>query len=112
MSGDYDSSDIKEDTISDRALLQLFEFDKITDKDTKTELDDNQIIDISKAVAYSKIFNLPILAAFVDSYKLHRVSKNRMGRREVIEAVKSQNPENPEMANKNMASRIKSLVGL
>lgn len=107
-----DSSVVKEDTISDRALMELFKFKHEADYDTKTELTQNQIIDISKAVAYSKIFNLPMLKAFVDSYKLHMVSKNRLGRREVIEAVKQREMEDSEESKRNVSARLKSLVGL
>lgn len=109
---DDDSTEIINKSDTDKALNQLFTFKDNADFDTKTELSDNQIIDISKAVAYAEIFDLPILKKFVNSYKLHRVSKDRKGRKEVIEAVKHKAEESSEEAKEQVSTRLKQLIGL
>lgn len=99
---DFSTSDLKEETVTDRAIESLFKFSGDTDDDTKTELSHNQIIDVSKAVAFADTFDLPLLNKFIKSYKHHMISKNRLGRREVIEALKAEveKEESPAMGDK------------
>lgn len=106
-----DSTEINNESSSEKAIQTLFKFNCSADFDTKTELTQNQIIDISKAVAFSEAFDLEIVKQFINSYKLHLISKNRKGRREVIEALTTPK-EDTESSNDGFSNKLKNLISL
>jgi len=109
---DDETEEFKSETTTDRAIEGLFKFKDNEDFDTKTELSQNQIIDIAKASAYAEIFDLEILDKFIKSFKTHMISKDRKGRIEVIQALTSSIEHTETEENKSVGNRLKQMFSL
>jgi len=57
------------------------------DINLKTELNDREILEISKLQVVSQRINSVSLALFLSGFKELRVSKNRQGRKEIVGAI-------------------------
>lgn len=56
---------------------------------TKTDLNDNLVVALTKGTIYASVYKSPLMQMLVDNVSLYRVSLKRQGRTELKEMVRS-----------------------
>lgn len=82
-------------TDEERVIKELLDTSK--NLESKTDLTPEQIVEICKLKHIAKKYKLGELSEFIKDFMLLSVSKNRLGRKEFIEALKAER-ENRENA--------------
>ena len=89
----------------DQAVQELFKFDnEEIDIKTKTDLTSNEIKDLTKLNLISEIFDITVLKDLCRHYCLYLISKNRLGRTEIVDIARQKQIEMEQ--EKNMFKRI------
>lgn len=57
--------------------------------ETKTDLTDKMIAAFAKVDVYAELFNIPILKVFKKSFLKLRISRNRLGRKELTDMTRT-----------------------
>ncbi len=83
----------REKTDEERVIKELL--DTKSNMETKSDLDDSNIIEILKLKHIAKKYKLSGLNDLIELYMKLRVSRNRLGRKEFIQAIQA-NRENRE----------------
>jgi hypothetical protein len=87
---------IGQDTNLNKEIIKkLFDLDKTKPKEInlKTHLSDTEIKIITKLELINQTFNMPKLKLLIEEFKLLRVSKDRLGREELVRALSFQQEE-------------------
>lgn len=74
------------------------------DVEVKTELNDEEILTISKLRFMSERYNIPVLNAFTNNLMMLKISRNRKGRSEFIQGLHAD--ERREQPSESMWSKI------
>lgn len=93
------------------ALERLLEPGSPEDLDTRTELNELQIIHFARAEAMAKYYKSAVLTDFVASVKRKQISKGRKGRKEFVSAFQSVNTSEGEayaMGLKSIGDKLRS----
>ena len=95
-----------EDEKINEAVKQLFSFkEKNIDIKTKTDLTIKEIGQLTRLKLIAEIFKVDVLNELCDNYCLFLVSKNRLGRTEMVDIIR--NKENEDKLNqKNLFNRF------
>lgn len=94
----------EEEEKKNEAIKTLFDFGKKEDIKTKTDLSANEIKRITKIKVVADYYNIGILNNLIDYYCLFKVSKERLGRSEVVNMLKSE--LNIEDKNKSLYNKL------
>lgn len=86
-------------TDEDRVIKELIDTKK--NLGSKTDLSFQQIVEVCKLKHIARKYKLRGLDTFIEDFMLFSISKNRLGRKEFIEAFKTQreNKENMSILN-------------
>lgn len=93
------------------ALERLLEAGTPEDLDTRTELNELQILHFARAETMADYYSSSVLRDFVSSIKRKQISKERKGRREFTEAIKGAfltDGEAGAMGMRSLADRLRS----
>lgn len=93
------------------ALERLLEAGTPEDLDTRTELNELQILHFARAETMADYYSSAVLRDFVSSIKRKQISKERKGRREFTEAIKGaflSDGEASAMGMRSLADRLRS----
>jgi len=80
------SATAKDNEYLNNITKQIFNLDNI---EVKTELNSHQINVFTKALTFAKLYNLPIIEDFIDTFNKLSLSKDRKSRKEFTEISKS-----------------------
>ncbi len=96
----------REKTDDERVIKELL--DTKNNMETKSDLNDANIIEVLKLKHIAKKYRLKELDELIDLFMKLRVSRNRLGRKEFIEAIQA-NRENKESMGMfgNMRDKIR-----
>ncbi len=96
----------REKTDDERVIKELL--DTKNNMETKSDLNDANIIEVLKLKHIAKKYRLKELDELIDLFMKLRVSRNRLGRKEFIEAIQA-NRENREASGMfgNMRDKIR-----
>lgn len=78
--------EIQQDDVLHRVVNEILQD---TNLEAKSDLTDKMIAAFAKVDAYAEIFNIPILKTFKKSFLKLRISRNRLGRKELTEMTRT-----------------------
>lgn len=107
MTGELDNIVTEEKQNNQRDSLEIFEnlFTGV-DRETKTELTQEQIIEINKKRIIAKLLGWDSLNFALDDFMLLQISKDRKGRTEFIDGLKSERER--ESQDMSFGERLKN----
>lgn len=87
----------EQEEVRSEAVKELFRFEnEDIDIKTKTDLSHNEIVDLTRIKLIAEHFDINILNSLCDNYCYFMVSKNRMGRTEIVEMIRERERETLE----------------
>lgn len=79
-------NDVEEKDVLHRVVDEILADNNL---DAKSDLNERMIAAFAKVDAFAEIFDVPILKAFKKSFLKLRISKNRLGRKELTDMTRS-----------------------
>lgn len=90
--------DVEEERINE-GIKTLFDFEEDVDKKTKTDLSNNEIIGLTRLKIIAEMLDIDILNKLCDNLCLFKVSKNRLGRSEIVKITHPEREDKEKSAD-------------